>query len=224
MPNGVMTTFLVTELLFVASGVLIMVVTVMWLNQRKAVSTTGTVAWMLLLDHFPLEALIANAALIFATALMAVPGLIIPTSRGWLKLHGWFVVICSIITLILGINEWIQTLTTRANLLQVWSKQTQEVQSLLQQEFNCCGYTNSTSPPFVLDSVCTSDSVAAAKQGCVGPFANFAERFINIVFTSAFGIVGLDFLLLLCIAMVIKRRKEQLRYRRIDEKRGMGSI
>jgi len=58
----------------------------------------------------------------------------------------------------------------------------------------------------------------------VGPFAQYAERFLNLVFTAAFGVVGLDMLLLLSLAMVIKRRKEGLRYRRIDEKRGMGSI
>ena len=58
----------------------------------------------------------------------------------------------------------------------------------------------------------------------MGPFAQYAEHFLNLVFTAAFGVVGLDMLLLLCLAMVIKRRKEALRYRRIDEKRGMGSI
>ena len=61
-------------------------------------------------------------------------------------------------------------------------------------------------------------------MGCVGPFSQFAEKFLNLVFTVAFGIVGVDMVLVLCLAMVVKRRKEILRYRRIDEKRGVGSI
>lgn len=48
--------------------------------------------------------------------------------------HGWFVVICAILTLVLGINEWLQTLTARANLATVWGKQPYTVQSLLQRE------------------------------------------------------------------------------------------
>ena len=60
--------------------------------------------------------------------------------------------------------------------------------------------------------------------GCVGPFSQFAEKFLNLVFTAAFGIVGLDMVLVLCLAMLVKRRKEVLRYRRIEEKRGVRSI
>jgi len=50
---------------------------------------------------------------------------------------------------------------------------------------------NSTSPLYVVDSVCTGDIVAASKEGCVSPFAGFAERWINLLFTALFGIVGM---------------------------------
>lgn len=221
--GGVTTTFLVAEALFLAMGVIMAVFTILWMNERKKAPSTESVARLLLLNEFPLEALLANAILIFATTLFTIPALAIPSSRGWLKLHGWFVVFCAIMTLVLGINEWLQTLTTRANLLTIWGDQTTQVQSLLQQKFDCCGYTNFTSPPFIPDNICTTET-APGKQGCVTPFSSYAEKFLNMVFTAAFGVVGLDVLLLLCLAMVIKRRKEELRYRRIDEKRGMGSI
>lgn len=49
---------------------------------------------------------------------------------------------------------------------------------------------NSTSPPFVTDSTCTSALVAAQLGGCVGPFSTYANNFLDLVFTAAFGIVG----------------------------------
>lgn len=224
MPSGVNISFLVTEALFLGSGIMIAIATVLWMNEMKSAPTIKSVARLVLISHFPMQALLANAILIFVTTLFSLPALLIPTSRTWLKVHSWLVVICAVFTLILGLNEWLQTLTTRASLLTIWGEQSHTVQSLLQQKFSCCGYTNSTSPPFIQDSVCTTPAVADAHEGCVGPFALYAENFLNLVFTAAFGVVGLDMALVLCLAMVIKRRKEILRYRRIDEKRGMGSI
>ena len=75
-------------------------------------------------------------------------------------------------------------------------------------------------PPFVADRICPDSRTAVAKMGCVGPFSSFANNFLDLVFTSAFGIVGVDVLLLLCIVMVLKFRSEMERYRHIDEKNG----
>lgn len=224
MPSGVTTTFIITEALFLGTGIMIAIATVLWMREMSSAPTTSSVARLILISHFPMQALLANAIMIFVTAINSIPAMILPSSRTWLKFHGWLVVLCAIFTLILGLNEWLQTLTTRADLLTYWGQQPDNVQSLVQQKFNCCGYTNSTSPLFITDSACPSAEIAAAKVGCVGPFAKYAEHFLNLVFTAAFGVVGLDMLLLLSLAMVIKRRKEIMRYRRIDEKRGMGSI
>lgn len=60
-----------------------------------------------------------------------------------------------------------------------------------EMQFNCCGYLSSTSPPFQQDAFCTSAVVAAQKPGCVGPFSNYANRFLDLVFTTMFGIVGM---------------------------------
>lgn len=43
---------------------------------------------------------------------------------------------------------------------------------------------------YVLDNICTNDLVAASKEGCVGAFSNYSERWLNLVFTAAFGVVG----------------------------------
>ncbi|EEP79662.1 predicted protein [Uncinocarpus reesii 1704] len=124
----------------------------------------------------------------------------------------------------LGLIIWFLTLRTRSTLNVAWGNETPEVQSLLQQRFNCCGYLNSTSPPYQVDSTCPTDLDAAQKQGCVGPFSNFANSFLDVIFTADFGIVAIDAVLLLCIAMVLKDRKERARYRLIDAKNGFGTI
>ncbi|KFY86733.1 hypothetical protein V500_07436 [Pseudogymnoascus sp. VKM F-4518 (FW-2643)] len=84
----------------------------------------------------------------------------------------------------------------------------------------CCGYLSSNSPPFFQDSVCTNPLVAAQLSGCVGPFSTLANNYLDLIFTAAFGVVGIDVALILCIAMLVKDRKEKERYRHIDEKSG----
>jgi hypothetical protein len=81
---------------------------------------------------------------------------------------------------------------------------------------------NSTSPPYVQDSTCPNTLVAAQKGGCIGKFSSFANQYLDQIFTAAFGIVGVDFMLVLCVAMVLRYRMEQERYKHIDEKTGSG--
>jgi len=193
-------------------------------DQMAMAPTVTTVARNLLLARCPLTASIANAIVVFITFLASLPAIIMPTTRGWLKLHGYMVVVCALFTLILGLSTWFDTLKTRSNLANVWAQQTSSTQSLLQQELNCCGYLNSTSPPFVTDSTCTSAVVAAQLSGCVSPFSTFANNFLDLVFTAAFGVVGVDVALVLSVAMLLKDRKEKERYRHIDEKNGAGGF
>ena len=65
---------------------------------------------------------------------MSLPAFALPTSRTWLKIHSWGVVLSIVFTMVLGLNEWIQTLTTRANLEVMWGRQSKQSQSLLQQK------------------------------------------------------------------------------------------
>lgn len=37
---------------------------------------------------------------------------------------------------------------------------------------------------------CPTADIAAQKVGCVGPFSNYANNFLHIVFTVMFGFVG----------------------------------
>lgn len=92
-------------------------------------------------------------------------------------------------------------------------------------QFACCGYFNSTSPAFVTDTTCTSPAAAALMRGCAAPIASFANVFVDDIFTAAFGMAGIDAALLLATACLLKERKEQARFRYIDQKaEGRGTL
>jgi hypothetical protein len=74
-----------------------------------------------------------NSIVIFATFLISIPAMVIPTTRGWLKFHGYLVVICAIFTMVIGLSIWFETLKTRKNLSNIWNMQPNTTQSLLQQ-------------------------------------------------------------------------------------------
>ncbi|KAK7724861.1 hypothetical protein SLS57_004132 [Botryosphaeria dothidea] len=220
MANKLMLTFLGFEVLFLLSGGLLIGFALFSESSMRSKPTPDTVAPHILLKRTPLTAIIVNAIFIFATFLMALPAIFLPTNRGWLRLHGYMVTFCATFTLVVGLILWIETLQTRSMLGIIWASEAPEAQSLMQQKFKCCGYANPTSPPFVTDATCTDAIVAANLGGCIGPFSSFANQYLDVIFTAAFGVVGLDFLLLLHIAMVIKERAEQIRYKHIDEKNG----
>ena len=115
------------------------------------------------------------------------------------------VVACGIVTLVIGLDIWFQTLRTRGNLQSHWVQESKETQSLLQQkvvltvwqpfktilifgQFQCCGYLSNN---FVVDATCPNAFIAAQTRGCVGPFSNFANSFLDLIFTAMFGIVGM---------------------------------
>lgn len=85
-------------------------------------------------------------------------------------------------------------------------------------QFACCGYLNSTSPAFVTDATCTSPAAAALMRGCAAPIASFANVFVDDIFTAVFGMAGIDAVLLLATACLLKDRKERARFRYIDSK------
>jgi len=216
--NKLMLTFLSVNFLFLCTGGLLLGFCLVSEQQERGAKTVSNVAYDILLFQCPLTAGIVNAIIMFFTFLLSLPALALPMNRGWLKLQGWMLVLCSFFTLILGLFIWFDTLQTRKNLSVIWGLQGQDVQSLLQQRFNCCGYTNSMTPPFIVDNVCPDSFAASQKMGCVGPFSTFANTYLDLIFTAAFGIVGVDVLLLLCVVMVLKYRAELERYRHIDEK------
>lgn len=77
---------------------------------------------------------VVNAVFIFVTFLLSLPALFLPTNRGWLRTQGWLVVVCATFTLGLGLAVWVDTLQTRAELNEIWQRESPLIRSLLQQK------------------------------------------------------------------------------------------
>ncbi|KAJ2902428.1 putative tetraspanin protein [Zalerion maritima] len=224
MANKILLTYIVADILFVAMGAVEIGFAVIVNNVRDEVPSTGEeAARNLLYQRFPLSAGLVNAIFVFATFALSIPAIIIPT-RGWLKVSGVMVSFCSLFTMIVGVYLWVLTLKTKADMSEQWNVQTSDVQDLLQTNFACCGYFNSTSPAFVTDDTCPSPAAAALMRGCAAPLTSFANIFIDDIFTALFGMVGIDVVLILATACLLKDRKEQERFRHIDEKAGFRSF
>jgi hypothetical protein len=158
----------------------------------------------------------------FTTFLLSVPPMFIKRNRSWLKAHCIGIIIAAMLTLAIGIDIWFSTLQTKKNLAPIWNAQPQSTESLLQQKFKCCGYSNPSL--FVKDDTCVSAATAARLGPCITPFGVFANRFLDVVFTTFFGFVAVDMMLLLAALCLLKDRKEKERYRLIDQKQAYGPI
>ncbi|RYP68300.1 hypothetical protein DL770_008463 [Monosporascus sp. CRB-9-2] len=220
MVNKVLAAFLVTDGLFVAMGAIMLGFCAIVRNGAFNDPTEGReAARNLLYQSFPFNAGITNAIITFIAFILTLPGLA-TGSRSWLKAAGYLIAVDAIFTMSVGLNLWITTLRMRANFENIWRAQPSGVQDLMQTAFECCGYLNSTSPAFVTNEQCPSPAAAALERGCVAPLVSFGSTFVDNIFTAVFGMVGIQVLLIIAIAALLKDWKERERYRHIDEKRG----
>ena len=181
--------------------------------------TIPNVASTILLDQTPLTPSLINGGLMFFTTFITIPAIFLsrPRFRFFLTAHAFLVVASALLTLAIGLDIWFSTLETKTNLQPLFAQQDSYIQSMLQYKFQCCGYNDPT--VFVRDTTCTSAAVAAQLGGCMSPFATYANSFLDIVFTTLFGIVAVDVMLLLTAFCLMKDRAEMERYRLIERKR-----
>lgn len=76
---------------------------------------------------------LADAGLIFLAFITSIPGLILKANRTWFKVHSWMVLVCILVTLVIGLDIWFSTLKTRSNLAVMWHKESPQIQHLLQE-------------------------------------------------------------------------------------------
>lgn len=218
MANKVLLAYGICDGLFVLMGIFMLSFSVIVQNIQNEIPENGRqAARNLLYQRFPLTAGIVNAVMIFITFLFTLPGIITP-ARIWLKLGGYMVTICAMFSMIIGLYLWILTLRTRVDFAPIFAAQPNNIKGLMQTTFNCCGYFNSTSPPFERDAVCPSPAAAALMRGCATPITAFANVFIDNIFTAVFGMVGIDAVFIVATACLLKERKERERFRHIDSK------
>jgi hypothetical protein len=127
MPDKVLITFLGVEFLFLATGAIILAVFMLFRPGAHNNIMGSDAATMLLLGQTPLTAALVNAIVIFITFGMALPGILMAKDRLFLRIHSYMVLLCTLITLVLGLTIWFTTLQTRANLSVMWARQTAQV-------------------------------------------------------------------------------------------------
>ena len=191
MPNKILITFVAADLLLLVTGAIELgFCLVVQNNMFNPLPVDGAeAARNLYTQKFPLTAGIVNAILIFVTFLSTLPGIVTPT-RGWLKVSGWLVVVTALFSMAIGIELWILSLRTKETFSPIFFAQDDRTKGLMQQQFTCCGYFNSSSPAFVTDAQCTSPAAAALQRGCASPLSSFLNIFVDDIFTAVFGMVG----------------------------------
>jgi hypothetical protein len=150
MRDNVLLTFIGVDVLFAVSGGLLIIFALLSERENNKTPAVNTIAQGLILGMCPLKgassfrhlsmhntnrrtAAIGNAALVFVTFLFSIPAIILPMTRGWLKLSGYMTVICALYTMVLGLTIWFETLKMRSNLFTIWNQQPASTQSLIQQ-------------------------------------------------------------------------------------------
>ncbi|KAI9163277.1 hypothetical protein HJFPF1_04881 [Paramyrothecium foliicola] len=213
MVNKIFLSVIATDFLFLVTGGITLGFSLVVQGQLNNAPSNGEDAVRKLVSReFPLTAGIANGVLMLIAFVLTLPGMWLP-ARGWLKLSSAAVALCSVFSLVLGIYIWVMTLRFKGAFGRTYLAQTPDIHDLMQTsvsprdmsyprpevhssnaflQFKCCGYLNSTSPAFVTDSICPSPAAAALAPGCAGPIGNFANTFLDQVFTALFAFVGMS--------------------------------
>ncbi|KAG6139257.1 hypothetical protein E4U24_007390 [Claviceps purpurea] len=207
--------------LFSATGVLLIIFSYLAKSQIGNTARDGhEVIRLSLYETFPLAAGFANGGLVLAASVVVLLGVVFAGRRRWLQMGGYLVIVCGVYSLCLGVYLWVMTLKLKRNFFGTYLGLRPSEQALVQESFQCCGYYNATTPAFVTDAFCSSPAAAALIHGCGAGISSYGNLHIGNFFTALFGMVGVDAVLILSIACLLKDRKERERYRHIDEKSG----
>jgi len=127
--------------------------------------------------------------------------------------------------LVIGTFVWFFTLQERANFHKLWLNATPATRLTLQDKFECCGYFNGTDLAEIGGFCESQDFInglnpSVTTNFCVTPITGFADVTLNNVFTTVYGYMAIVLCLLLASLCVIKKRREDERFKKIDAKRG----
>jgi len=136
-----------------------------------------------------------------------------------LVITNWALIGDAIAIIVIGGSIWFYSLREVANYLIVWTNASTDTRQALQDAFSCCGYTNSTQLA-VFAGFCADTTFAANQTGCVTFIEPKADYTLNNIFSSIFGFMAVVIAFFLATVCMVYRRKEQERFRLIDEKRG----
>lgn len=133
MVNKILLATALADALFLGSGILELTFSLVVQNDMNNNPSDGRQAVRnLVYQRLPLAAGIANAGFVLAAFVATLPGLLMQSTRGWLKLAGYFVTFCAVFTMCVGVYMWVMTLRIGKDFSAVYSELEPEVQDLIQ--------------------------------------------------------------------------------------------
>ncbi|KAI5480522.1 hypothetical protein MNV49_000675 [Pseudohyphozyma bogoriensis] len=217
----------VISFLFLASAGVLIGIAQVWRAQDDAtVLGSHTLRKLVITD---LDTTIATVlgVIIVVAFLVGLVGFF--TSRGpgkgekstGLVVFSYVLVATGIITVIMGSIIWFFTLTERNDYMEVWLAQSDATQAFLQDTLSCCGYWNATTEGLFTQATGFCATVAnVTASPCVTPITAFADYTLNNVFTTIYGFTAVQVSLFMVTCCLIITRREEERFRKIDEKYG----
>ncbi|GAA5886478.1 hypothetical protein JCM6882_001649 [Rhodosporidiobolus microsporus] len=233
-------TFLALSFLLLSSALVLIVVSQIWRMQWSKGVGSHT------LRSFVLSGTDLTAATALGVALLSVliigalgfaqgyrPGSLQRKEAKGLILFCWTLVGTMIATLGVASVMWFFTLTEIDDFRKIWLEKDDATQAFLQDKLACCGYFNATSAGLFNPSTATSGICApftqpgsnlTSVQGCTTPIVQFADFFLNNVFTTIYGFTTIQFALFLTTCCLIISRRDDERFRLVREKAGGGAF
>ncbi|BGP19386.1 hypothetical protein JCM10213v2_007475 [Rhodosporidiobolus nylandii] len=228
----------ILSFLLLSSAVVLVAVSQLWLHEWmvRGDKLGGDTLKMLVVGTMDLTAATALGVTLLGVLLLGVLGFVQGHRPGSLQRREarglvafcWALVATMVATLVIASIIWFFTLRERDNFRKVWLQQDGATQVFLQDTLSCCGYFNAsasgllTQPSGFCASFAQPSTNATSVQGCVGPIVNFADYFLNNVFTTIYGFTSIQFSLFLVSCCLIIARRDDERLRRVWEKSGGG--
>lgn len=195
-----------------ASGAILIAFSVIW--------RTPDVVRNFLITNLDLTAGLVLGIMFLVTWLISIAGILQQNHvTVGLVATNWALIMDAIGVMIIGTMVWVYTLQPTKNFLGEWEATSSLTRQSIQDTLKCCGYRNSTEFG-IIGGFCSDDAFAASQVGCSTIILPKADYTLNNVFSVIYGFMAVIICFFLATVSLVYQRKEEERFRKIDEKRG----
>ncbi|KAG8981879.1 phospholipid scramblase 1 [Tulasnella sp. 425] len=195
-----------------ASGAVLIAFSVIW--------RTPDVVRNFLISNLDLTAGLVLGIMFLVTWLISIAGILQQNHvTVGLVATNWALIMDAIGVMIIGTMVWVYTLQPTKNFLGEWEATSSVTRQSIQDTLKCCGYRNSTEFG-IIGGFCSDDDFAASQVGCSTIILPKADYTLNNVFSVIYGFMAVIICFFLATVSLVYQRKEEERFRKIDEKRG----
>jgi len=146
----------------------------------------------------------------------------------------WTLIVDGIGVVLIGSFFWYFTLRPRDAFHAIYTQQSRENRIAVQDMFKCCGYFNASDLIEFGGSFCTDAAFLQSPEFlrpdqdvahfCVTPITKYADESLMNAFTTIYAFIAIIMGLFLATLCVIKKRLEDVRFKKIALKRGGGGF